>query len=132
METWLHRSHVKGKKSMSLQSETAQCFPRSGNSGVPIWITGKRNWNEIGKIGEKWYREVGTGKESSRRLFGISPLLDSFTIFSLKTSTQWKLLSFIIIKYRIYILISLYYINFQSRNLDFFSTKSLFMTSKIW
>jgi hypothetical protein len=27
---------VKGKKSMRLQSEKAQCLPRSGNSGVPI------------------------------------------------------------------------------------------------
>jgi len=34
--TWRQRSHVKGKKSMSLQSSKEQCLPRSGNSGVPI------------------------------------------------------------------------------------------------
>lgn len=35
--TWLQQSHVKGKKSSCLQSETEQCLPRFGNSGVPIW-----------------------------------------------------------------------------------------------
>lgn len=34
--TCLHRSQVNGRKSMSLHSSTLQCFPRSGNSGVPI------------------------------------------------------------------------------------------------
>lgn len=34
--TWLQRSQVKGRKSICLQSSTMQCFPRSGNSGVPI------------------------------------------------------------------------------------------------
>jgi len=29
---------VKGKKSSCLQSETEQCLPRFGNSGVPIGI----------------------------------------------------------------------------------------------
>ena len=34
--TWRQRSQVKGKKSICLQISTEQCFPRSGNSGVPI------------------------------------------------------------------------------------------------
>lgn len=55
--TWSHRSQVKGKKSMSLQSDTAQCFPRSGNSGVPIEHTFKhslKNEIEISLIRDKW------------------------------------------------------------------------------
>ncbi|KAH1032848.1 hypothetical protein J1N35_045022 [Gossypium stocksii] len=32
------RSQVKGKKSICLQSSTEQCFPRSGNWGVPSLI----------------------------------------------------------------------------------------------
>lgn len=32
------RSQVKGKKSICLQTSTEQCFPRSGNWGVPILI----------------------------------------------------------------------------------------------
>lgn len=40
--TWRQRSQVKGKKSICLQISTEQCFPRSGNSGVPIASDTKR------------------------------------------------------------------------------------------
>lgn len=54
--TWRQRSHVNGKKSICLQSSTLQCFPRSGNSGVPIEIRSHRlrkNGTKKGKKSQK-------------------------------------------------------------------------------
>jgi hypothetical protein len=63
--TWLQRSHVKGKKSICLQSSTVQCFPRSGNSGVPIGIRFQRRWKNGKKTKKK--KKGKMKKQKSRR-----------------------------------------------------------------
>lgn len=72
--TSLHRSQVKGRKSMSLQSSTLQCFPRSGNSGVPmksrtIKIKLKRENNELMPSS----KFTNPNRRSRRRRRRISP-----------------------------------------------------------